>query len=752
MGLPRSSLFLVGILFLLVVAGPAIAVMQPVNEGWEYRWGDSPFNDKGVPLWTLADEPEQWQAIGFPSNPPDRAGRSHVWFRVTLPDDEWQAPVLYIYSVDIITQVWFDGRMIYQYGTFDEQGRGRFEGWPWHEIPLPADYHDQPLYFRVYSNYIDIGLWGEVAVMNHAGLVLHILGNSLKSLIVAGFSVLIALLALLFAVLQSDRKSFASLALFALSSALMLLAESQASQLLWHAPLFWDYLAAGSYYMLPVAMALMLGQWLADHRPWLINLVWKVHLLYLAGALALALAGAIDLSSTFPPFDALLLVSLVTMALVAVRRFRQLTGEQRALMLAFGVFSALLVIDMAVAHGVLAWQRVPVSFGSLFFSLTVVLVSLWHYAATQHELKRLNASLEQKVSERTTELEAMARREQARARLLAFENAKGRVLQDVIAELQGCRSVNQGFAVLARAMPGLCSPLQGALYQHKDGGYERISCWGYTDSAEPGLLLDTRQGLPEPTRPPAGTPDDHGSLRFPLESLTGRSWCLWLNLQHARHGIETAGLLFVTVDPELVSEESDYGTTRLFSALDQAIQKIGITLSGISLQEELQRYSYEDALTGLRNRRFFDELLAHEGKVAQRNQSPLSVLIADIDWFKHFNDSYGHEAGDAALRLVARTLAGQFRESDVVCRFGGEEFVVIMPGATAADARERASALLRAVSDVPIIHQGRSLGYLTVSAGIATWPDCGKSPMHLLGLADEALYRAKQRGRNRVEV
>lgn len=385
----------------------------------------------------------RWHAIGFPSNPPGRDGQDQVWYRVTLPAGDYQEPVLYILSVDLITQVWLDGKNIYQYGTFDENGRGKFEGWPWHKIALPADYENKTLYFRVYSGYTDIGLWGEISIMDHSELMLHILKNSLEDLFVAGFSLLVAILALICAMLQGGRKTFSSIALFALASSVMVVAESQASQLVVSHALFWNYLAAGGYYLLPVALWLMLDQWLGDRRTSAISLIWKLHLGYVVGALSLALIGVVELSSTYPVFDALLLLSLSVMGVLTIPRFRSFSGEQQVLVLACCIFGALLVADMAVAHGVLPWVQVPVSLGLLAFSLAVVLVSFRHYAFTQQALQKLTVTLEQQVAERTEKAETLLQREQARADFLAFENEKNRVFVGVIAQLQACVSLSQ---------------------------------------------------------------------------------------------------------------------------------------------------------------------------------------------------------------------------------------------------------------------------------------------------------------------
>jgi diguanylate cyclase (GGDEF)-like protein len=746
-----SLVLLIALSFLMPqVANAAV----DLDEGWEYRWGDSPFTDEGVPEWVLGKEPRQWSAIGFPSNPPDRKGREHVWFRNILPEGDWKEPVLYIYSVDLIVQVWLDGENIYQYGTFDDQGRGRFEGWPWHAIPLPEGFEGKPIYFRIFSDYTDIGLWGEVSIMERPALTLFIVKNSLEALVISGFSALIALLAMIFALLQTEKKSFGSIALFSLSSAVLLLSDSQASQLVWNVPLMWDYLAAGSYYMLPVAMALLLEQWFSDRRPWLINLVWKIHLAYAVASITLALLGVVDLSSTLPPFDALLLASLATITVVVVKRFRHLEIEQQIILAAYAVFCSLLLAEMAVAHGVLPWGRVPVSWGTLVFSLAVVMISLWHYARTQQALHRLNLSLEQQVTERTQKAEALARREQARARLLTFENEKTRILNDINAELQDCISLNQTFHVLERRLPDLCSPLRGRLYQRVGDGstYELLTRWGYAGEPESPLRIETPAGPPPHSQiPPRYVEESNQSWPGWQEDADG-SLCFWINLQSATEGSVTMALLFVEVPDGFAADGTDYGSVRLFQALSQGVQKIGISLSSISLREDLQKYSYEDALTGLKNRRYFDQLLEHESAVALRGDQPLSLLIVDIDHFKRFNDTHGHEAGDSALKAVADVLARHFRDSDVVCRFGGEEFVIIMAGSSAKAAYDKARELARAVRIMPVEHGGFELGHVTISVGVSSWPECSDSPDSLLGLADRALYRAKEGGRDRVEI
>ncbi|QOR38820.1 GGDEF domain-containing protein [Billgrantia diversa] len=563
---------------LVLFSLPVVATASPVDidTGWEYRWGDSPRLDDGTPAWLVESGTEaNWHPIDFPSNPPDRQGNQHVWFRITLPEGDWRDPILYIYSIDLIAQAYLDTELIYQHGLFDARGEGPFIGWPWHAISLPENFPGRQLTFRVYSNYTDIGLWGEVRLMDRPEFFAMIMNRSATDLMVSAFCLLLALLAGGFAVVHQRRQTFFGIGLFSLASGVMILAETQASQLLLAIPLLWDYLAAASYYALPVGIGLLLESWFSNHHSRWIRRLWQLHLGYLSLALGLALSGVINLSSTFPPYDALLAISLPVLFVLIATHLKQLNGEQRLIIAAYGLFALLLLLDMAVAHGLLPWQRIPVSLGALGFSLAIVAISLRHYALTQRELVELNQHLEQQVADRTQDLQHMV--------------------------------------------------------------------------------------------------------------------------------------------------------------------------------EQLRAFSYQDSLTGLKNRRHFDEFFAHEAAIARRG-STLSLVMLDIDHFKHFNDLYGHEAGDAVLVDAARLIGEHFREADVVCRLGGEEFVVVMPGATAQQASEAVERLLDSMRQRLFLHGGEVLGCVSLSCGIASYPTHADDPIELIRLADQALYRAKHRGRDRSET
>jgi diguanylate cyclase (GGDEF)-like protein/PAS domain S-box-containing protein len=210
---------------------------------------------------------------------------------------------------------------------------------------------------------------------------------------------------------------------------------------------------------------------------------------------------------------------------------------------------------------------------------------------------------------------------------------------------------------------------------------------------------------------------------------------------------ETLGLMhFQATDeePELNTSELSFKTT--FAA------QVGLSIANIRLREALRTQSVRDALTGLYNRRYLEELLEREVRRAARGAHSLGVLMIDLDHFKTFNDTYGHDAGDTVLRETGVSLARGIRAEDFVCRFGGEEFVVILPTASLDAACARAERLRLKMKELTVMHQGRSMGMLTVSVGVAVFPEHGLSPKELMAAADAALYEAKRRGRDQVVV
>jgi diguanylate cyclase (GGDEF)-like protein len=210
---------------------------------------------------------------------------------------------------------------------------------------------------------------------------------------------------------------------------------------------------------------------------------------------------------------------------------------------------------------------------------------------------------------------------------------------------------------------------------------------------------------------------------------------------------ETLGILHLQStdeSPQLEASELSFKTT--FAG------QVGLSIANIRLREALRTQSVRDALTGLYNRRYLEEVLDREIRRAGRAAQPLGILMIDLDHFKRFNDTYGHDAGDAVLRQTAAFLLKNVRAEDFVCRFGGEEFFVILPTADLDGSRARGERLRSKMRELTIMHQGNSLGMITLSVGVATFPAHGMSPKELMAAADGALYEAKRGGRDQVAV
>lgn len=179
-------------------------------------------------------------------------------------------------------------------------------------------------------------------------------------------------------------------------------------------------------------------------------------------------------------------------------------------------------------------------------------------------------------------------------------------------------------------------------------------------------------------------------------------------------------------------------------------RQISLALANLKLHETLQQQSIRDPLTGLFNRRYLEESLERELNRAERKQQSLGVIMLDVDHFKRFNDTFGHEAGDAVLRELGIFLQKHIRVSDIACRYGGEELTLILPEASLEDTMERAEKLRQGVKYLNVHYRRQPLGGITLSLGIAMFPQHGLTSESVIRAADVALYRAKAAGRDRV--
>jgi diguanylate cyclase (GGDEF)-like protein len=211
------------------------------------------------------------------------------------------------------------------------------------------------------------------------------------------------------------------------------------------------------------------------------------------------------------------------------------------------------------------------------------------------------------------------------------------------------------------------------------------------------------------------------------------------------------GLTWITLaHPELADGKTDApmnGKQQLAVTLSE---QIALALSNIRLRENLRQQTIRDALTGLYNRRFLEESLNREMARCKRNGTVFGVLMMDLDHFKRINDTFGHDAGDSVLRSIAQALQENSRESDIACRFGGEEFIIVLPDTGREGAAIRAERILAVVRGLHVTHNDKPLGSITVSLGLAMYPQNGETVKAIVQSADKALYAAKGAGRDRL--
>ena len=577
--LPLLFLFL---LFEWIV--PAAHAEEPtaLDGRWSYHWDDPP-RAAGSGVWQPDDA--NWQAIPSPGDPGDHQGHEILWLKLELPQGEWRDPHLFVSSIDINAQV-FDGsgRLLYQYGDIDASGRGRFAGWPWHLIRVPHESLGQPLYFRVFSDYEDIGLAGTIMLGERADLLQQwVYGRGFMGIVFTAFVFVVGLICLCLGLAKRDRLMAWATALLSFDLALMMFAENELSQLVAFTPLLWRQIAAYTYFVVPGLVACVMLTAFRRSPPRSAYAVLSVSLAYAIGVMLLSATGQLSFVNAYPPFDVLLIVLMTVLLIEGVLRLRPVTPEGCLTVGGlFAIFVALLV-DMASAHGFIPWTGRTAQWGLSIFAVSALGVYTIRVWRQRQELLHLQHSLEQKVAERTRELEA------SRERLLQF--------------------------------------------------------------------------------------------------------------------------------------------------------------------------AHEDHLTGLLNRRAFMSQAMQTVAQAMRHREPIALVLFDVDHFKAINDQHGHAVGDEVLRAIADAVRSNSRVSDLVCRYGGEEFVVLMPRTTAEAALALVERLRTAIAAIAV--EGRDARRLSISVSIGlivlgepTSPmqDPERMLDQLLSQADAAMYQIKNSGRNGVNL
>ena len=373
-----------------------------------------------------------------------------------------------------------------------------------------------------------------------------------------------------------------------------------------------------------------------------------------------------------------------------------------------------------------------VGISSTLFSLVVVLVLfgfLIRDLRQRHLYQKRLTGANDKLAETVHALERRARETE--------------LMADARNELQLCMTSQQAQASAARSLEKLLPATSGALCIINSSLQlvEVAASWNSPANFLDGFSLESCCGLRS----------GRARWRKPNQSavhcghFTAEPPERYLCLPMAAHG-ETLGMIYVECPSAGVAAMVESQAPLLLEMIEMA----SMAIASLNLRSRLEHQSVCDGVTGLFNRHFMEIALERELRRADRQHTPVALLMLDVDHFKKFNDDFGHQAGDSILQQVGEILKHTVRGEDVVCRYGGEEFVAILPDLSFESALERAQQLRRMASEARPHFHGEKLRGVTVSIGVAMYPQHADSAETLVRAADRALYEAKHQGRNRV--
>ncbi len=366
---------------------------------------------------------------------------------------------------------------------------------------------------------------------------------------------------------------------------------------------------------------------------------------------------------------------------------------------------------------------------------------------TLDDLATVNQRLRHEVTERKQMEIALQETNLSLKEIVAQVEERNRTMtlaNEMADMLQACQASEEAYKAIGHFIPRLFPADSGALYMlnNSRNHFEAVVSWGQDRQLVPVFAPDecwsVRRGRLHKVE------DLKGSLRcrHVAETVPGGYLCIPLIAQG-----ETLGVFHLR--PGSPAE----GQTPALAAVEEQLavsvaEDLALALANLRLRETLRSQAIRDPLTGLFNRRYLEETMERELNRGKRQGLPLGVIMMDLDHFKEYNDAFGHSAGDELLSALGILLKTHIRGEDIACRYGGEEFLLILPGASMEIALERAESLRQAVKEMHRDFQG--LKPATLSLGVAVYPDQGETGGQLIQMADVALYRAKRAGRDRV--
>lgn len=333
---------------------------------------------------------------------------------------------------------------------------------------------------------------------------------------------------------------------------------------------------------------------------------------------------------------------------------------------------------------------------------------------------------------------------------LKQRNRESSLLNEMGDLLQSSLTVEEAYDTIARYGAKLFPDQSGTLYSidHSDSLVEAVAAWGSLPPCEhvlsPDVCWSLRRGRTYHLDSPEEGPlcqnmkkGDPNAIAFPYV-------CVPLMAQG-----KTLGMLHLRSNTGDENPERQRWVQQLATTV---AEHISLALANLSLREQLRTQSIQDPLTGLYNRRYLEEALERELRRALHRHHSVGIIMIDIDHFKHFNDTYGHDGGDAMLRELGVFLRSNVRGEDIACRYGGEELLLILPGMSLDAVYKRAEQIRQDVRALHVTHKDQAIGPVSLSIGVACFPQHSTNGADLIKVADDALYQAKAQGRNRVVI
>jgi diguanylate cyclase len=315
--------------------------------------------------------------------------------------------------------------------------------------------------------------------------------------------------------------------------------------------------------------------------------------------------------------------------------------------------------------------------------------------------------------------------------------------------LQSCLSTNEAYRIVVRHLESQLPSMSGAIFTFSpmQETAELAMSWGYPAVGQKLLSIKDCWALRRSRLNISLASDPKLACAHIGSSVPIYAMCIPMMAQG-----ETLGILYLDSGTGPATSEVTQVTDSQQRMVKTLTEHLALAVANLNLRETLRSQSIRDPLTGLYNRRYMEESLEREFRRALRKGLPLAILMVDLDHFKRFNDSHGHEAGDSVLRELAKVFQALLRTEDIVSRYGGEEFTLILPDTSLEAAHECARRLQMACRGIQVQHYGETLEGIRLSIGVACYPRSGTTAEAILRAADSALYRAKEQGRDQVAL